>query len=162
MATLAELSAAAAEAQGPGFTTPGRTEFGGVDPLGLRQINFDLMDEVLPGLNNVASHIRPFVVVAWAWRRAFQRAEALGKMTIPEDDLRDFVDRIEVLFAISQFLRDKSTNLPGSQYFAPWLKNAQLEFGGARSLRRRKTDATIVGEPTTKGLDVDHIPPLCA
>ena len=32
----------------------------------------------------------------------------------------------------------------------------------ARSLRRRKTDATIVGEPTTKGLDVDHIPPLCA
>ena len=31
-----------------------------------------------------------------------------------------------------------------------------------RSLRRRKTDATIVGEPTTKGLDVDHIPPLCA
>ncbi len=32
----------------------------------------------------------------------------------------------------------------------------------SRSLRRRKTDATIVGEPTTKGLDVDHIPPLCA
>ena len=31
-----------------------------------------------------------------------------------------------------------------------------------RSLRRRKTDATIVGEPTTEGLDVDHIPPLRA
>ena len=30
----------------------------------------------------------------------------------------------------------------------------------ARSLRRRKSDATIVGEPTTEGLDVDHIPPL--
>ena len=153
MATLAELSAAAAEAQGPGFTTPGRTEFGGVDPLGLRQINFDLMDEVLPGLNNVASHIRPFVVVAWAWRRAFQRAEALGKMTIPEDDLRDFVDRIEVLFAISQFLRDKSTNLPGSQYFAPWLKNAQLEFGGARwhQRRRERRYSTALSAPVNYG-----------
>ena len=32
----------------------------------------------------------------------------------------------------------------------------------SRSLRRRKTDATIVGEPTTEGLDVDHIPPLRA
>jgi len=29
-----------------------------------------------------------------------------------------------------------------------------------RSLRRRKTDATIVGEPSTEGLDVDHIPSL--
>ena len=39
-----------------------------------------------------------------------------------------------------------------------WLPNPDR----SRSLRRRKTDATIVGEPTTKGLDVDHIPPLCA
>ena len=83
MATLAELTAAAAVAQEPGFTTPGRTKFGGVDPLGLRQINFDLMDEVLPGLNNVARHIRPFAVVTWAWRRALQQAQALGEMTIP-------------------------------------------------------------------------------
>ena len=25
---------------------------GGVDPLGLRQLNFNLMDELVPGLNN--------------------------------------------------------------------------------------------------------------
>ena len=87
MATLAELTAAATEAQEPRFTTPGRTHFGGVDPLGLRQINFDLMDEVLPGLNNVARHVRPFVVVTWAWRRARQQAKALGRTKIRQCDL---------------------------------------------------------------------------
>ena len=117
MATLAELTAAAARATEPGFVTSGQTRFGGVDPLGLRQINFDLMDEVLPGLNNIARHIRPFVV-AWAWHRAHQSVQALGKKTIRQDDLQDFVDRIEVLYALSQFLCDKDTDLPGSQYLA--------------------------------------------
>ena len=138
MATLAELTAASAAAQEPRFTTPGRTKLGGVDPLGLRQINFDLMDEVLPGLNNVARHIRPFVVVTWAWRRAQQQAQALGKTTIRQDDLQDFVDRIEVLYALSQFLRNESPDLPGSQYLAPWLKDAQLKFGGAKWQQRRE------------------------
>ena len=138
MATLAELKAAAKDAQEPGFTTPGRTNFGGVDPLGLRQINFNLMNEVLLGLNNVARHVRPFVVVAWAWRRARLQAKALGRTTIRQDHLQDFVDRIEVIYAISQFLRDGNTDLPGSQYLAPWLKDAQLRFEGARWQQRRK------------------------
>ena len=138
MATLSELTAAAAAAQEPGFTTPGRTKLGGVDPLGLRQINFDLMDEVLPGLNNVARHIRPFVVVTWAWRRAGEQAQALGETTIRQDNLQDFVDRIEVLYALSQFLRDERTDLPGSQYLAPWLKDVQLKFGGVKWQQRRE------------------------
>ena len=138
MATLAKLAAASAAAQELRFTTPGRTKLGGVDPLGLRQINFDLMDEVLPGLNNVARHIRPFVVVTWAWRRARQQAQALGKMTIRRGELQDFVDRIEVLYALSQFLRNESTDLPGSKYLAPWLKDAQLKFGGAKWQQRRE------------------------
>ena len=153
MATLAELKAAAASAQEPGFTTPGRTKFGGVDPLGLRQINFDLMDEVLPGLNNVACHIRPFVVVTWAWRRAREQAQALGKTTIRHGDLQDFVDRLEVLYALSQFLRDERTDLPGSRYLAPWLKELQLKFGGAKWLQRRKERrySTALSAPVNYG-----------
>ena len=120
MANLQELANASAAAREPGFTTPGKTRLGGVDPLGLRQVNFDLMDEVLPGVNNVARHIRPFVVLAWAWRRARQRARALGRKTIPQGDLRDFVDRIDALYAVSQFLRDPGTDLPGSQYLEPY------------------------------------------
>lgn len=153
MATLAELTATAAAAEEVAFTAPGRTTFGGVDPLGLRQINFDLMDAVLPGLNNVARHIRPFVVVTWAWRRANQRARALGKTTIQQDKLQDFVDRIEVLYALSQFLRDASTDLPGSQYLAPWLNDARLRFGGAKWQRRRNARrySTALSAPINYG-----------
>ena len=153
MATLAELTAAATEAQEPGFTTPGRTNFGGVDPLGLRQINFNLMDKVLPGLNNVARHVRPFVVVTWAWRRARLQAKALGRTTIDQRHLQDFVDRIEVLYAISQFLRDENTDLPGSQSLAPWLKDAQLRFEGAKWQRlcKKRRYSTALSAPINYG-----------
>src|SRR6516225_9376089 len=95
--SLADITRAAAEADAPSFIDRSKVALGGVDPLGLRQINFDLMDEVLPGLNNVARHIRPFVVVTWAWRRARQLAEARGADKVSVDELRDFVDRIEVI-----------------------------------------------------------------
>jgi len=136
--SLAELTLAAASADEPGFITAGKTKFGGVDPLGLRQINFNLMDEVFPGLNNVARHIRPFVVVAWAWRRANQLAQALGVNVIKQGQLEDFVDRIEVLYVLSQVLRKKDADLPGRQYLAPWLKEAEFKFGGAKWHQRRK------------------------
>ncbi len=47
--SLAELTPAASASDGPGFAPPNAVKFGGVDPLGLRQLNFNLMDEVLPG-----------------------------------------------------------------------------------------------------------------
>src|SRR5580704_12985608 len=108
--SLADLTAAAAKAEEPGFTPESPIRLGGVDPLGLRQINFDLMDQVFPGLNNVARHIRPFVLVAWAWRRANQLAKTQGTRTIPIDQLRDFVDRIEVIYVWSQFLTNPSSD----------------------------------------------------
>ena len=153
MATLTELKTVAAEAQGPGFTTPGRTKPGGVDPLGLRQINFDMMDRIFPGLNNVARHVRPFVVITWAWRRAHLQAKALGKTTIRQGEFQDFVDRIEVLYAVLQFLRDENTDLPGSQYLAPWLKDTQLRFEGAKWQQRRKErrDSTALSAPINYG-----------
>jgi hypothetical protein len=136
--TIAELTAAAAAADEPLLVAPGSKNFGGVDPLGLRQINFDLMDEVLPGLNNVARHVRPFVVVAWAWRRALQRAQTLRIKVIKQSELQDFVDRIEVLYVLSQILRDKEADLPGRQYLAPWLKDPEFRFGDAKWKKRRE------------------------
>jgi hypothetical protein len=151
--SLAELTVAATLANEPGFITAGKTKFGGVDPLGLRQINFDLMDEVFPGLNNVARHIRPFVVVAWAWRRAHQRAQALGMKVIKQGQLEDFVDRIEVLYVLSQVLRKRDPDLPGRQYLAPWLNDAEFKFGGAKWQQRRKARrySTALSAPINYG-----------
>lgn len=151
--TIAELTATAAAADEPTFVAPGRANFGGVDPLGLRQINFDLMDGVFPGLNNVARHIRPFVVVAWAWRRALQRAQARRTTVIKLGELQDFVDRIEVLYVLSQVLRNRDADLPGRQYLAPWLKEVQFGFGDAKWKKRREERkySTALSAPVNYG-----------
>ena len=46
--------------EGPFFVTEYRPEKGGVDFLGLRQVNLDMMALCLPGFNNVTWWIRPF------------------------------------------------------------------------------------------------------
>ena len=111
-------------------------KFGGVHPLGLRQINFDLMDEVLPGLNNVARHIRPFVVIAWAWRRASQLAEASRKKTIPPELLQDFVDRIEVHLCLVAVVEKSKGRFAGPPGHGRSPENARME------VRRRGVAAT--------------------
>jgi hypothetical protein len=135
---LAELTTAAAAADGPGFTPASVPRLGGVDPLGLRQINFDLMDQVFPGLNNVARHIRPFVLVTWAWRRVQQLAKDQGNDMIPVDRLQDFVDRIEVIYVWSQFLRNQEADLPGRQVLGNLLQSERWTFGGSAWRQRRE------------------------
>ena len=136
--SLAKLTAAAAAADEPGFTPASVPKLGGVDPLGLRQINFDLMDQVIPGLNNVARHIRPFVLVAWAWRRANQLAKDQGSAKVPVDQLQDFVDRIEVIYVWSQFLRNAEADLPGRQVLGNLLQSERWTFGGSAWRHRRE------------------------
>ena len=135
--SLADLTNTAAAAVEPAFIVATTPKLGGVDPLGLRQISFDLMDQVIPGLNNVARHIRPFVVVTWAWRRAQQLAKARGADEVLVDELRDFVDRIEVIYAWSQFLRNPDADLPGRQVLAPLLRSDRWFFGGNAWRKRR-------------------------
>jgi hypothetical protein len=136
--TLAKLSQSAQEADDPGFSAAAIPKPGGVDPLGLRQINFDLMDTVFPGLNNVARHVRPFVLVTWTWRRALQLAQEHSKKQIELDKLYDFVDRIDVIYAWSQFLRDPNAALPGRNVLAGLLRADEFKFGGAKWKEQRE------------------------
>jgi hypothetical protein len=119
---------------GPWLVEPTVPSVGGVDPLGLRQINFDLMDRVFPGLNNVARHIRPFTVVAWAWRRT--RKLALEReLSLPLSTHEDFVARIEVAFVWSLILSSDGTStrdidLPGKQRVSDYMMGrSELTFG---------------------------------
>jgi hypothetical protein len=141
---LADLTSAAIAARAPSFPPPHKINIGGVDPLGLRQINFDLLDRVLVGINNVASHVRPFVVVAWAWRRATELAEESGKRKVEVELLRDFVDRIEVIYAWSQFLLDRDADLPGRAvleflFDAPHYKFSGADWAEKKRVRRYST-----------------------
>ncbi len=131
--SLSELIDQATEADRPTIPlSKGMPTLGGVDPLGLRQINFDLMDAVLPGLNNVGRRVRPYVVVAWAARQATRLVEASGKTGESDRLIRDFIDRIEVLFAWSQFLKTPNAQLPGRRVLKPFVEADRYVFHGKK------------------------------
>jgi hypothetical protein len=86
---------------------------GGVDPLGLRQLNLDLMDWALPGINNVTVLIRPYVLMTWAWWKAAEIVGATGTTSVALDVLQELVDRIETAFIWSHLLVGQHAGLPG-------------------------------------------------
>ena len=113
--SLAEFEQLSRKAKSCFIVDPAGAGLGGVDPLGLRQINFDLMNDVFPGLNNVARYIRPFTLVTWAWRRTIALARKSGE-ALPVSAHEDFVARIEVAFVWSMLQNDEvDVDLPGKQ-----------------------------------------------
>lgn len=129
-AALSEMVEAAAAADEASVTPKLSLAHSAIDPCGLRDTNFDMMDEVADGLNNVARHLRPFTLVTWAWRRALQLAEAEDRPVYDVEVLEDFVSRIEVIFAWSNFLADPKAPLPGGRALAPVITAPQYTFGG--------------------------------
>lgn len=161
---LDELIKAARQAVAPSIPSAnGLPRPGGVDPLGLRQLNFELMDAALPGVNNVVRLLRPYVVVAWAARRAGQLSDE-GKVPATPPMIRDFIDRIEVLYAWSQFaLADGEAieGLPGRRVLSKnHLSRKTYRFGGEtwEAFRKTRTGSTaftaaITYGPSIKALD---------
>lgn len=157
--TLSNLIESAKDSQEARWVSPLVPSLSGIDPLGMRQTNFDLMDKVLPGLNNTARHIRPFTVVAWAWWKAARLASATGRKKIAPDLLVNFVDRIEVVFAWSQFVRSSSAELPGRNVLAPLINAERYKFGGAlwKSRRRERRYSTALSAPVNYGPSLKNL-----
>lgn len=162
--TLEELIEAAREATAPSIpSAEGLPRPGGVDPLGLRQLNFELMDATLPGVNNVARLLRPYVVVAWAARRAGQLSDT-AKIPATPAMIRDFIDRVEVIYAWSQFALSEGEaieGLPGRRVLSTnQLSRKTYRFGGEawEHFRKSRTGSTaftaaITYGPSIKALD---------
>lgn len=151
MDTIDELliqAAAASRSRTPQLVPTLKVRSGEIDPLGLRQINFDLMDAFLPGLNNVADRVRPFVAISWAWRRIGQ---LLAKINGAEPDrIQNFVDRIDMVYAWSQFLVHDNPGLAGSEVLAPLVNDPAASFCFDESkqsewIRMRDTRRTSTG-----------------
>src|SRR5262249_32847956 len=64
------------------------------------------------------------------WRRAQQIAQATGKTHISRDAMLDLVDRIDVIYVASQFLKNPSADLPGPQVLASFRRSNNWHFGG--------------------------------
>jgi hypothetical protein len=88
---------------------PGR---GGVDFLGIRQVNLDLMAECLPGINNVTYYIRPYSILSWIYWKFYEGMKEKGKETPAARDLIRFKEKVESLFLWGHQL-NKVTGVPG-------------------------------------------------
>lgn len=153
MKSVQEILEESALAKGPRVSELVRIRPGGVDPLGLRQINFNLMDQLFPQLNNVARHIRPLTVMAWAWRCAWNSAERSGLEEVPFPTLREMVDRIEVIFVWSQLLCHDSVDLPGSAYLKARLPASSYTFSGDHwaQMQKERKYSTALSAPANYG-----------
>lgn len=112
----------------------------GVDPVGLRQLNLDLMDATVPGINNVTQHIRPYTFMAWAWWRASRYAASYG---LRPDAVLDLVERYEAIYAWSHSIAGRPFR--GNVTVTKWLKGQNgtdaFTFSGAdwEDYKREKT-----------------------
>jgi len=83
---------------GPFFIAPLKTESSGVDFLGLRQVNLDMMDTCLPGINNFTRYVRCYSVIAWIYWKFYLIAEGMGIDQPSASQLENFKDKTELLF----------------------------------------------------------------
>lgn len=100
------------------FLPPPSSENNGVDFLGLRQANLDMMAALIPGTNNVTSYIRPFSVLSWIFWKFHGLCEKAGIDKPSSEEMRMFRERIEVLFTWGARLED-TPNIPGKRAEPP-------------------------------------------
>lgn len=102
------------------FFLPSRSgENSGVDFLGLRQTNLDMMAEMIPSINNVTDYIRPFSLVCWVfWKFHCLCAEA-GLEKPSREDINAFRERIEVLFSWGASMHQTRGRIPGTGAVPP-------------------------------------------
>jgi len=139
--------------QGPCFVRPYRPDKGGVDFLGLRQVNLDMMSNCLPGINNVTWYIRPFSVVSWIYWKFHQLSDQTGSGKATEKDLRVWKEKVETLFTWSHDTKGV-TGIPGLSFEPPGSGAVPLDFS---SWKRNATNTSLMAAvqygPAAKTID---------
>jgi hypothetical protein len=91
--------------------------------------------------------------MTWAWRRVWQLVEHEGRGGDTDERLRDFVDRIEEIYAWSQFLVVREPRIPGGQAHHPLISSENYRFSGAEwhALRETRRSSTGLISPLNYG-----------
>jgi hypothetical protein len=139
--------------QGPCFVRLYRPDKGGVDFLGLRQVNLDLMSNCLPGINNVTRYIRPFSVVSWIYWKFYQLSEQTGSGKATEKDLKIWKEKVETLFTWSHDTKGV-TGIPGLSFQPPGSGVVPLDFASwKRTAANTSLMAAVQYGPAAKTID---------
>lgn len=110
----------------PFFVDPPAKETEGVDYLGLRTLNLNMMDGLLPGINNVVSRIRPFTLLCWVVWRFEQAGKANPSLLTSHFDA--FREKVETVFVMSQVQAGTGEGLAGVQQKVPSGANINFQF----------------------------------
>jgi len=138
---------------GPCFVRPYRPDKGGVDFLGLRQVNLDMMSNCLPGINNVTWYIRPFSMVSWIYWKFYQLTEQTGSGKATERDLRVWKEKVETLFTWSHDIKG-ITGIPGLSFEPPGPGAVPLDFASwKRNAANTSLMAAVQYGPAAKTID---------
>ncbi|RUM16859.1 hypothetical protein EFD56_21315 [Rhizobium phaseoli] len=147
---LADIDKIFDDNAGMRVVAPLEVEESGVDPIGLRQINLDIMDNVTPGINNVTQHVRYYTFVAWAaWKASTQAArEGVDDPQV----IADLMERYEALFAWSHLLdrRPFRGSTPLRQTIDRTPKGEAFRFEGEVWDKYKRTRTNIMA-PTEYG-----------
>lgn len=101
------------------FVAPSLRESGGVDYLGLRQANLELMDQFMPGINNRTQWIRPYSVMCWAVWIFNQRNQSYSGERPAGKRFEQFREKIEVLFGWSHQWVGDGAHMAGNRQYSP-------------------------------------------
>jgi hypothetical protein len=139
--------------EGPCFVAPYRPDKGGVDFLGLRQVNLDMMGLCLPGINNVTRYIRPFSVVSWIYWKFHQLSDQAMAGTVTNQELQIWKEKVEILFTWGHKLN--GITVPGSRDAkAPTSGPAPLDFAAwKRRAQNTSLMAAVTYGPASKTID---------
>lgn len=83
---------------GPFFVPKFKIDPSGVDFLGMRQANLDLMDICLPGINNYTRYLRGFSVLAWIYWKFHDLMKSNESEQVSSETLIRFKEKAEILF----------------------------------------------------------------
>lgn len=117
-AMIDELSSENGWGSGPVIVAQFSKKQGGVDPLGLRQVNLDLMALCLPGLTNNTKHVRAFSLLCWIHWMIQKQAKSTGLHTLSRTQQRVFQQKVETLFTWGHKLAGVS-GVPGLRSSPP-------------------------------------------
>ncbi|SNZ19322.1 hypothetical protein [Cohaesibacter gelatinilyticus] len=109
------------------FLSPPVSENSGVDFLGLRQANLDMMADLIPGTNNVTPFIRPFSILSWIFWKFHELCASQSKLAPTNIEARAFRERIEILFTWGAQV-ENAPNIPGKSAEPPASTNGQVEL----------------------------------
>ncbi len=145
--------------QAPQFVKKYTPHNGGTDFLGLRQVNVEMMDTCLPGINNVCRFVRPFSLISWIYWKFYQDCEAAGNEPTKRAAL-EWQEKVEVLFTWGHALQGVS-GIPGIQATPPKGKRVPLDFESWHRIRESTSLLAAIqyGPPAKLGNGLGFVKP---